>query len=102
MTEANQTKIFMLVAAPFILLANWLFAAMASHFAWWSWAEPVIFYGLGARGRSALSWQSSWCYSRRRAHSNDARVARWHIAGRAARLAPFAWGLGCSSLYFCC
>ena len=50
MTESTQAKIFMLVAAPFILLANWLFAAMASHFAWWSWAEPVIFYGLGATG----------------------------------------------------
>jgi len=50
MTESAQTKIFMLLAAPFIILANWAFAWMASQFAWWSWAEPVIFYGLGATG----------------------------------------------------
>jgi hypothetical protein len=50
MTESTQTKIFMLLAAPFILLANWAFAFWASQFAWWSWAEPVIFYGLGATG----------------------------------------------------
>jgi hypothetical protein len=50
MTESTKTKIFMLIAAPFILLANWAFAFVASQFAWWSWAEPVIFYGLGATG----------------------------------------------------
>jgi hypothetical protein len=50
----RQDKIGALLAMPFILASNWVFAWVASKFVWWSWAEPVVFYGLGATGTVAV------------------------------------------------